>query len=92
MGMPMQKYGAMARDHWKRWLPKRYSKLEDPEMFFSNLGDEIEQKVQELTQALAGDDPPGEQYLEKVGRLQMARTNAESQILREMALLEPEPS
>lgn len=86
----MQKYGAIARDHWKRWLPKRFSEIANPETFFSELGEEIEQRVDELSQALAGDDPPGEQYLDKVGRLQMARANAESQALREMALLEPE--
>ena len=88
----MQKYAAIARDHWKRWLPKRFSEISDPETFFSELGDEIEQRVDELSQALAGDDPPHEQYLEKVGRLQMARANAESQALREMALLDPETS
>ena len=86
----MQKYAAIARDHWKRWLPKRFSEIENPETFFSELGEEIEQRVDELSQALAGSDPPGEQYLQKVGRLQMARANAESQALREIALLEPE--
>ena len=86
----MQRYAAIARDHWRQWLPKRFSEIQDPETFFVALGEEIEQRVEELSQALAGDDPPGEQYLEKVGRLQMAKANAESQALREMALLEPE--
>jgi hypothetical protein len=86
----MQRYGAIARDHWKKWLPKRYSQLEDPDSYFSELGEQIEERVNELSQALAGDDPPGEQYLEKVGRLRMARTDAESQALQEMALIEPE--
>lgn len=86
----MQRYAAIARDHWRQWLPARFNAIKDPETFFAALGEEIEQRVEELSQALAGDDPPGEQYLEKVGRLQMARANAESQALREMAFLEPE--
>ena len=45
----------------------------------------------QLSLALAGNDPPGEGYLEKIGRLNMARFNAESDLLRTMALLEPEP-
>ena len=33
--------------------------------------------------SLAGDDPAGEGYLEKVGRLRMARLQAEEQVIRE---------
>jgi hypothetical protein len=86
----MNRYGATAKKHWERWLPSRYSQLEDPTEYFSNLGEEISDRVAELSDALAGDDPPGEQYLEKLGRLNMARFNAEAQVLREMALLDPE--
>lgn len=87
----MNPYGAKARSHWKKWLPKRYSQIEDPETFFSNLGEEIEAQVEELSQALAGKDLPGESFHDKLGRLNMAHLNAESQVLKEMALLEPEP-
>jgi hypothetical protein len=37
-----------------------------------------------LSLALAGDDPGNEGYLEKVGRLNMARLKAEEQVMREM--------
>src|SRR5262249_40581804 len=50
-----------------------------------------EEQIEELATALAGDDPGGEDYLEKLGRLRMARFTAESQVLREMVLLPPEP-
>jgi hypothetical protein len=40
---------------------------------------------------LEGPDLPGEGYLEKVGRLNMARMQAEELVLREVILLEPEP-
>ena len=38
----------------------------------------------------AGQDVPGESYLAKVGRLRMARLDAEAQVLRELVLLPPE--
>ena len=87
----MNRFGRIASDHWKKWLPKRYAALPDPEKFFSDLGEEIEEAVQEMALNLAGNDPPGEGYMQKLGRLNMARFNAESDLLREMALLEPEP-
>lgn len=86
----MNPYGAKARNHWQKWLPKRYSQLEDPESYFSNLGEEIEARVEELSQAIAGSDPPDETYHEKLRRLNMAHFDAEAQALREMALIEPE--
>lgn len=86
----MNKYGTLAMLHWRRSLPNRYSQIEDPDSFFSSLGEEIEARIQELGIALSGDDPPGEDYVAKLGRLNMARINAESQALQELALLEPE--
>ncbi len=86
----MNKFGQIAHDHWKKWLPERYATIRDPETYFSMLGDEIQEQVHEVADALAGNDRPGEGYMEKLGRLNMARFNAEAQVLREMALLEPE--
>jgi hypothetical protein len=85
----MNKYGAQARAHWEKHLPKSYRKIADAESFFSQLGEVIEDRVDELSQAIAGDDPPQESYLQKVGRLNEARTTAESDALKEM-LPEPE--
>lgn len=86
----MNQYGTRAKQHWQKYLPDRFNQLEDPDSFFSDLGEEIAERVQSLADALAGDDPQGESYLDKVGRLNMARRDAESAILREMALLDPE--
>lgn len=86
----MNQYGAMAQRHWGRWLPQRYGQILDPEAFFAALGEEVMQEVLALADALAGDDLPGESYLDKVGRLNMARLNAESDVLRERVLLPAE--
>ena len=86
----MNRYGTMAQKHWQKYLPNRYKALPDPAAFFDQLGEEVFQRVDELTDALAGDDFPGEGYMEKLGRLNMARLNAESQVLSELALLPEE--
>lgn len=86
----MNKYGAQAQKHWQTYLPRRYSQLEDPGAFFTQLGEEIEEEVDAMQMAIAGTDPKGELYLQKVGRLNEARMSAESQVMQERALLMPE--
>ena len=86
----MNQYGTRAKQHWQKHLPERYQQLNDPDSFFSDLGEQIAQQVQDLAADLAGDDPPGGGFIEKLGRWNMARFNAEAQILRELALLEPD--
>ncbi len=87
----MNRYGVMAQRHWARWLPQRYAAISDPDSFFSTLGEETARQIDELAMELAGDDPPGEGYLEKAGRLTAARSQAEEIILPEQVLLAPEP-
>lgn len=87
----MNRYGRQAQAHWAKWRPNELSQFSDPETFFSNLGLQVETEVDQLAAALAGDDPGGEDYLAKLGRLRMARFTAEAQVLRELVLLPPEP-
>lgn len=87
----MNRYGRLAQQHWAKWRPNQLSQIPDPETFFTDLGQEVETQIESLELALAGEDPGGEDYLHKVGRLRNARMTAESQVLREMVLLEPEP-
>jgi hypothetical protein len=87
----VNQYGEMARRHWARWLPGRFAAIEDPEAFFTSLGEEAVERITALAWELAGDDIPGEGYLAKAGRLGEARHRAEQIVLTEMILLEPEP-
>ncbi|MFK3984484.1 hypothetical protein ACI2K4_29435 [Micromonospora sp. NPDC050397] len=80
----MNPYGARARRHWQSHLPNRYREIENPDQFFTELGEQIGQQIEELTRTLAGQDPEQETYLDKVGRLNMAQSTAEGQVLREM--------
>ena len=87
----MNHYGEMARSHWARWLPARYSQIQDPDSYFAALGLEVARRVGDLMLDLAGQDPPGEDYLAKVARLNAARRQAEEIVLAEEVLLDPEP-
>ena len=83
----MNRYGAQAMRHWQTYDPAKYQAIEDPQTFFSELGDLAETQIQSLEHDLAGSDPPQESYLEKVGRLRMARLQAEEQVLAELILI-----
>ena len=86
----MNKYGGLLMRQWKQADPTRFAKIEDPEAFFSQKGRELEQEIESLTQALAGPDQPGESYLDKTARLSTARQNAESDVIREAMIPDPE--
>jgi hypothetical protein len=76
-------YGRRAQQYWQEFLPTRYQEIEDPVEYFTRLGQQMAEQVNALALGLAGDDPQGEGYLEKVGRLRMARQQAEDQVMRE---------
>jgi hypothetical protein len=80
----MNRYGATARKHWTQHRPQDLSRLNDPTGYFTTLGEEIEQQVLTLSSQLAGPDPAGEGYLEKVARLNAATSRAEESVLTEM--------
>ncbi len=83
----MNKYARLAQEHWQFMDPDRVTALEDPMEFFSTLGRQVEDRVQELQDQLASPDQPGEQYLAKVGRLNMAGKQAEEMALAELVWL-----
>ncbi len=88
----MNRYGRLARDHWKSTDPGRFSQIQDPDEFFSDLGETVEFQIQDLQLHLAGPDPATpEQGLEKVGRLNMARMQAEEAVLADLVWLSPPP-
>ena len=69
-------YASRARSYYRDFLPGRYQQIPNPEHFFSDLGQRIEDQVQTTERQLAGPDSPDEGFLAKVGRLNMARLRA----------------
>jgi hypothetical protein len=85
----MNHYDQQAKQHWRRHLPAHYRRIQDPDSFFSTLGEQAAQQIGDLTLDLAGEDPPGEDYQAKLGRLNMARLRAE-ELVRQRLLPLPE--
>ena len=83
----MNRYGRQAMQHWTQVDPERVAAIANPEAFFTQLGEEVMQQIDVRARALEEQDPSGESYLEKVGRLNMARFTAEGEVLREMVLI-----
>lgn len=86
----MNQYGAMALNHWRTFRPRAFRQIEDPNSFFSTLGERVAAEIGQMARDLAGPDHPGEGYLAKLGRLNNARMTAEEVILREQVLVTPE--
>ena len=89
----MNRYGLIAQRYWTTYLPARTAALPDPQAFFTDLGEEIEDMVLGLEDDLAGPDILGEEFLAKVGRLRNARMRAEEMALAELIYSQtPEPN
>ena len=90
----MNKYGRMAIRHWETTDPDRFQQIPESDRgpFFTELGERAELEIQQLQDQLAGPDPAEESYLEKVGRLNMARLQAEEKVLAELILIPPPSS
>jgi hypothetical protein len=79
----MNQYGQMAMRHWRKYRPEQFRQIQDPDTFFTNLGEQISAEITELAAELEGTPPDGENFLQRVGRLNTARLNAQEQVLRE---------
>ncbi|WJZ68604.1 TnpV protein [Kocuria rosea] len=86
----MNKYGKFAQEAWKATAPAEYALIPDPQAWFESLGEEASIRVDDLMRQLAGPDPVGETFLEKLGRLNASKMQAEEIVRAEM--LTPDPS
>jgi len=84
-------YASRARSYYRDFLPGRYQQIPNPEHFFTDLGQRIENQVQTTERQLAGPDSPDEGFLQKVGRLNMARLRAAELVMaQEVYSIPPE--
>jgi hypothetical protein len=83
-------YGTRARDHWREHLPGPLARIQDQEAFFTLLGETARSEIEQRAEALAQLQPPGEGYLQETARLETARQMAESAVIREMILIDPQ--
>ena len=85
----MNHYGAMALRHWQNTRASELATIEDPQQFFTELGEQVATEVRRRAEAI--ESPMGEDYLANLAMLNEARTSAESEVLRELVFTEPEP-
>jgi hypothetical protein len=79
----MNRYGTRAQEHWQTYRPREYAAMTDQAGFFTRMGEQMSVQINALSLSLAGDDPGTETFFQKVGRLRMARLQAEEQVMRE---------
>lgn len=79
----MNKYGQLLRRQWESADPRFVQSLSDPTAHFSQMGEQVQEEILELLPSLEGTDPEGETYLQKVGRLNAAKLQAEEIVLAE---------
>jgi hypothetical protein len=84
----MNHYGALALKHWQRERPAELAAIEDPDRFFTELGERVAAEIDRRSQALEG--PMSEDFLANLGMLNEARATAESDVLRELVFTEAE--
>ncbi len=82
----MNEYGLQAMQHWKTWLPTRYEQIEDPEAFFTALGERMATQVGQIAAQLElqnADQLARMDYLERVGLMNNFRLQAQEVVLAE---------
>jgi hypothetical protein len=85
-------YTEMVRRYYTEHRPLAAEALGSPqemEDYFRSLGAQIEEQVQQGEDKIAGTDPVGETYLQKVGRLRMARAQAAEIALADLLYSNP---
>jgi hypothetical protein len=87
--MTMNHYGAMAQQHWQKVRAEEYALIEDPERFFSELGEQVAEMVQQRMDQLLETQPRAEGFVAELARQQTARGTAEDETLRTMVFTDP---
>lgn len=80
----MSNFEMTARHNWQTLAPTALSQMENPDQFFQTRAQEAQEMFDTILPVLEGPDETGETYLEKVGRLNVARMQAEETVRREL--------
>lgn len=86
----MNRYGAEALRHWRAYLPVTYGRLvEDPETFFTELGEQADAEIEDRYLEYAGPDIPGESAEDKQARLTQAMNRETEEVFAELVTPSP---
>jgi hypothetical protein len=79
----VNEHGRHAMETMKNHDPASYAQIEDPQTYFNELGEEIQERIWSLGEELTpvrGDEPP----LEYIGAVNMAKVRARELVYQEM--------
>ena len=85
----MNHHGTQAQLYWSQHLPASYSRLEDPEEFFTNLGEQADAEIEDLYLEYAGPEIPGESAEDKQARLTQSLSRATEEVYAELVTPSP---
>ncbi|MEN3308875.1 MAG: hypothetical protein V7603_5077 [Micromonosporaceae bacterium] len=88
----MNQYGRRAQRYWQQSLPRQYDQIPDPETFFAQMGETLATQIEDLAEKIeqrTPATPPSQDFMANLGRINMARQEAEIEVFREM-LPQPE--
>lgn len=89
----MNTRGQHAMETMRNHDPESFSQIQDPEGYFSTLGDQIQEQIWQMTESLLPQRTEGQDAMEFIGRSNMARVQARELVYQEMiyASLPAEP-
>lgn len=90
--MTMNQYAAQAMAHWEKYLPEHLASLEDPQEFFTDLGEKAEQEIQDRVEAMRANRPTTSSFLTNVGLANNDLTTVRGEVIRSMILVDPQDS
>lgn len=88
--MTLHRYARLAEQHMQTYLPARYHQIDDPDTYFTQLGEQIAEAVHTLEITLAATEPAATDYLLRAGQLRAARVQAEEIVFSDLVYLPPE--
>jgi len=85
----VNRYGAEALEHWRACLPASYGRVENPEEFFTLLGEQADAEIEDRYLEYAGPDVAGESAEDKQARLTQAMNRATEEVFAELVTPSP---
>ncbi|MFD9562216.1 hypothetical protein [Streptomyces sp. NPDC059994] len=88
----MTDYALEAQAYWRRWLPRAHATLTDPDAFYRQLADDVQERVSTVWDVLAEIHltPDITDHTKRAGLLQLLGREAEHTVVRALVQLPPE--
>ncbi|QDN54266.1 hypothetical protein [Streptomyces sp. S1D4-20] len=88
----MTNYALEAQAYWRRWLPRTHANLTDPDFFYQQLGEDVQDRVIVVWDALTAIHltPDITDHSKRAGLLRLLRREAEHTVIQALVQLPPE--